>query len=294
MPSMHLARLFLFVSLFSSVSTFGQQESYYYNFWNVQQFYLPAMTGLENKYEAVVFGRDQWIGLNGRPRTINVQYAQKLDKINSGLGFIYQIQKIGFAQVQKAKLSYAYHLKLGEKQLLSFGTNLGMNFYRINPKWITPTSNPDPSLPGDTLQINFSADFGINYKISNWQIGLGMTQLTDQRKKSSYTFTYERHYYLQSSYKFRLGKQMELTPRLLVQTDFLKMAATLNVQFKVNPWLQFGLAARNTKFLGANVGFYFLKKFYLGYSAQITFGPLMSLNKYYSHEAVLSFTIPNQ
>jgi hypothetical protein len=87
---------------------------------------------------------------------------------------------------------------------------------------------------------------------------------------------------------------MELTPRLLVQTDFLKMAATLNVQFKVNPWLQFGLAARNTKFLGANVGFYFLKKFYLGYSAQITFGPLMSLNKYYSHEAVLSFTIPNQ
>ena len=287
---MHLARLFFFVSLFSSLSSFAQQESYYYNFWNVQQFYLPALTGIENKHEAVVFGRDQWIGFPGRPQTLNVQYAQRLNKINSGIGFIYQIQKLGYSQVQKAKISYAYHLKLGDKQLLSFGTNVGFNFLKYN--WIPPTSAPDPSLPDD-MQTNFSADFGVNYKLSNWQIGLGMTQLTDQRKKSGFIFTYERNYSLQSSYKFRLGEQMELTPRLLFQTDFVKIAATLNVQFKVNPWLQFGLAARNTKFLGANVGFYFLKKFYLGYSAQITFGSIMSLNEFYTHEAVLSFTIPN-
>jgi type IX secretion system PorP/SprF family membrane protein len=285
---MHLARLFIFVSLFSSVSTFGQQESLYSHFWNVQQFYLPAVTGIENKHEAVVLARDQWIGLNGHPRTINAQYAQKLDKINSGVGFAYLAEKIGNSQVQKAKLSYAYHLKLGEKQLLSFGTNLGMYFLKYN--WIPPTSAPDPSLP-DNLQTNFSADFGVNYKISNLQIGLGITQLTDQRKK--YSFTYVRHYYLQSTYKFRIGEQMELTPRLLLQTDFVKMAATLNVQYKVNRWLQFGLAARNTKFLGANVGGYFLKKFYLGYSAEISFSPILSLNKNYTHEAVLSFTIPN-
>jgi len=290
---MHLARLFIFVSLFSSVSTFSQQESYYYNFWNVQQYYLPALTGIENKHEAVVLARDQWIGLNGRPRTINVQYAQKLEKINSGIGFIYQVQKIGYSQVQKAKLSYAYHLKLGEKQLLSFGTNVGLNFLKFKADWVPPTTEPDPSLPSEKLQTNFSADFGVNYKHSNWQIGLGMTQLTNQRKTDSFTFTYARHYYLQSSYKFRFGEQMELTPRLLFQTDFVKIAATLNVQFKVNRWFQFGLAARNTEFLGANVGCYFLKKFYLGYSAQITFGPIMDLNKFYTHEAVLSFTIPN-
>jgi type IX secretion system PorP/SprF family membrane protein len=290
---MHLARLFIFVSLFCSVSTFGQQESYYYNFWNVQQYYLPALTGIENKHEAVILARDQWIGLNGRPRTINVQYSHRLNKIKSGIGFVYQLEKIGFAQAQKAKLSYAYHLKLGEKQLLSFGTNIGLNFYRFKTDWIPPTSEPDPSLPSEKLQTNFSADFGMNYKISNWQIGLGMTQLTDQRKKSSFTFTYERHYYLQSSYKFRLGKKMEFTPRLLLQTDFVKIAATLNMQLKINPFLQVGLATRNSKFLGANVGFYFSKKFYLGYSAEITFGPLMDLNKYYTHEAVLSFTIPN-
>jgi type IX secretion system PorP/SprF family membrane protein len=286
---MYLARLFIFVSLFISVSTFGQQESYYYNFWNVQQFYLPALTGIENKHETVVFGRDQWIGFPGRPQTLNIQYAQRLNNINSGIGFIYQIQKLGYSQVQKAKISYAYHLKLGEKQLLSFGTNVGFNFLKYN--WIPPTSAPDPSLP-DGLQTNFSADFGVNYKLSNWQVGLGMTQLTNQRKKDGFTFTYVRHYYLQSSYKFRLGKQMELFPRLLIQSDLQEIAATLNVQFKVNNWLQFGLAARNTKFLGANVGFYFLNDFYFGYSAEI-FTPFISLNKYYSHEAVLSFTIPN-
>ena len=283
---MYLARLFIFVSLFNSVSTLGQQESLYSHFWNVQQFYLPAMTGLENQHEAVVLARDQWIGLNGHPRTLNVQYAQRLNKINSGLGFAYLTEKIGNSHVQKAKLSYAYHLKLGEKQLLSFGTNLGMNFLKYN--W--NTSTPDPSLP-DNLQTNFSSDFGINYKISNWQIGLGTTQFTNHRKTDN--FTYARHYYLQSFYKFRFGQQMELTPRLLVQTDFVKIAATLNVQFKVNRFFQFGVMGRSVKSFGANVGCYFLKKFYLGYSAEISFSPIMSLYEFYTHEAVLSFTIPN-
>ena len=287
---MHLKRLFIFALLFVSVSTFAQQESLYSHFWNVQQFYLPAMTGIENKHEAVVLARDQWIGLNGRPRTINVQYAQRLNKINSGIGFIYQVQKIGFSHAHKAKLSYAYHLKLGEKQLLSFGTNIGMIFWRIQPKWITPNSPPDPSLPGDTLQINFNADFGINYKISNWQIGLGVTQFTNRRKTD--VFKWEPFYHLQTSYRFKIGKEMELTPRILFQSDFVQLATTVNVQFKVNRFFQFGVLGRSVKSFGANVGFYFLKDFYFGYSADI-FTPFISLNKYYTHEAVLSFTIPN-
>lgn len=96
---MHLARLLFFALLFVSVSTFAQQESLYSHFWNVQQYYLPAITGIENKHEAVVLARDQWIGLNGHPRTMNVQYAQRLNKINSGVGFAYLTEKVGNSHV---------------------------------------------------------------------------------------------------------------------------------------------------------------------------------------------------
>lgn len=106
-----------------------------------------------------------------------------------------------------------------------------------------------------------------------------------------HNFTYARYYFLQSSYQFQLGKQMELTPRLLFQTDLVKVAATLNTQLKINPFLQVGLMARSTKFLGANVGCFFLKNFYLSYHAEISFGQMMSLGKYYTHEAVLSYRI---
>jgi type IX secretion system PorP/SprF family membrane protein len=288
---MHLARLFIFVSFFSSVSTFAQQESLYSHFWTVQQYYLPAITGIENKHEAVVLARDQWIGLNGHPRTMNVQYAQRLNKINNGIGFAYLTEKIGFAHVQKAKLSYAYHLKLGEKQLLSFGTNIGINFYKFKAEWIPPTPNPDPAIQSEFLQTNFSSDIGVNYKLSNWQMGLGLTHLTLQRKTDN--FTYSRLFVLQSSYKFRFGEKMELTPRILFQTDFVKMAAILNTQLKINPLFQVGLSARSTRFFGVNIGCYFLKKFYLGYCAETSLSSIMSINKFYTHETVLSFTIPN-
>jgi len=289
---MHLARLITLVTLIISLSSFSQQESLHFHFWNIQPYYLPAMTGIENKQEAVILARDHWIGLNGHPRILNVQYSQRLNKINSGIGFIYQAQKVGFSHSHKAKLSYAYHLELGEKQLLSFGTNIGVNFYKIKAEWIPPTPTPDPTFPSEFLQTNFSSDFGVNYKHSNWQIGLGATQFTHQRKMDN--FTYTRHYFLQSSYIFRVGKQMKLTPRLLLQTDFLKIAATVNAQLKVNQWLQVGLVARSSSFLGVNVGCYFLKNFYLGYCGEVSSSPLMTLKKNYSHEAVMSFSIPDK
>lgn len=182
---MHLARLFIFSFLFS-VSSFAQQELLNSNFWHVQSNYLPAMTGIENKHEAVVLARDQWIGLNGRPRNINAQYTQKLEKINSGIGFIYQAQKMGFSHTHKAKLSYAYHLKIGEKQLFSVGTNVGVSFYKMKADWIPPTPNPDPAIQSEFLQTNFIVDFGVNYKLSNWQIGIGSSQFTLQRKTDNF------------------------------------------------------------------------------------------------------------
>lgn len=177
---------------------------------------------------------------------------------------------------------------MGEKQSLSFGTNLGMNFLKYN--WIPPTSTPDPSLP-DNLQTNFSADLGINYKISNWQIGLGVTQFTNRRKTD--VFKWEPFYHLQTSYRFKIGKEMELTPHILFQTDFFQFTTTVNAQFKVNRFFQFGVFGRTVKSFGANVGCYFLKKFYLGYCAETSLSSIMNIDKFYTHEAVLSFTIPN-
>lgn len=99
---------YLFLCFFSSFS--AQQEPLISNFWNIQSYYLPATTGLENEREAVILARDQWIGMTGQPRTLLAQYQQQLAKINSGIGLTLLADKIGFNHNQTAKI-YLFSLK---------------------------------------------------------------------------------------------------------------------------------------------------------------------------------------
>lgn len=288
---MRLSRVlfYLFLCFFSSFS--AQQEPLISNFWNIQPYYLPATTGLENEREAVILARDQWIGITGHPRTLQAQYQQQLAKINSGFGLTLMADKIGFNHNQTAKLSYAYHLPLGERQTVSFGANLSLLRIAMRPEWETPTPTADPSLLGDTNMYRLFPDFGFNYKLSKWQIGLGVTRVNFYNKFGN-GFNIAPHYFLQSGYTFSVGEQLEITPRILIQTDLVKMTATFNVQFKINDWIQVGALMRNSLFGGVNLNFLVFKNYYFGYTAELF--SIKNYKLFYSHEAVVGFRLPTK
>jgi type IX secretion system PorP/SprF family membrane protein len=269
--------------------TSAQQEFLSSYFWSIQNYFIPALTGLENQREGVILARDQWLGVSGQPRTLQFQYAQRI-KEHSGIGMIVQLDKIGFNQTQKLKVPYAYHLKMKNKGILSFGASATFFNLIMNSNWVPPTSTPDLVLPPNHYrQFNVGMDFGLNYTLSKWAVGTGITQLKFQNRNDF--FDWKSYLFLLTSYQLRLSENATITPRLLVQANSLNVVATLNVQFNLLPFLQFGVSARNTKFIGANLNFKVFRHYYLGYSGE--FYSLISGNRWYSHEAVLGFVIPN-
>ena len=119
----------LTIQLFSYVLFFftfvktanAQQEPLITQFWNAQNYFNPATAGVKLKHEAAFIARDQWAKLNNNPLSQLASYAVRLQKTHSGIGVNYVHETIGFSKTNKLKFNYAYHLKLKNEGIISFG-----------------------------------------------------------------------------------------------------------------------------------------------------------------------------
>lgn len=267
---------------------FGQQEPLMFFFWKHQNFYLPSETGGENSFDGFISAKENLTGFNGHPQTMRMNYAQRLKKINSGLGFIGELDKIGFNQSQMAGVSYAYHWSISETKRLSFGSNIAFNNLLIKSNWITPTPEPDPSLPEQQTQQDLFVGFSASYASKNLFLGIGITRCSIFRSSQVITFNHVPQYYFTTGYKITFSDYCYLHPRFLIHTDLVKMLGTFQLQFRANKWLEFGTYMRTSKSFGANVMTHFKERFFIGYQGGV-FRFLSNNN--YEHELILGFQL---
>src|SRR4051812_17678162 len=111
---MNLTRLFIvsIAALIFSINSNAQQEPRSSFFWNNYMHTNPAMTGAVYKHQANAQWRNQWTKTNGAPTTLWVNYAAKIDQVNSGIGVSYEYDVIGLNKSHTALLSYAYHIPI--------------------------------------------------------------------------------------------------------------------------------------------------------------------------------------
>ncbi len=63
-------RKLLFIPLlFVCVQVFGQQRPHYTQYILNNYILNPALSGIENYTDVKISSRDQWVGLNGAPKT---------------------------------------------------------------------------------------------------------------------------------------------------------------------------------------------------------------------------------
>src|SRR3954463_6841552 len=72
--------LLLLVGMYSCQVMFAQQRAQYTQYILNNYILNPALTGIENYWDVKVSARDQWVGLNGAPRTAYVTIQGPIDK----------------------------------------------------------------------------------------------------------------------------------------------------------------------------------------------------------------------
>jgi type IX secretion system PorP/SprF family membrane protein len=282
---------FLIASLFSN----AQQDPRSSFFWNNYMHTNPAMTGAIYKHHANAQWRNQWTKVNGAPTTLWLNYAMKLDSINSGIGVSYEYDVIGSNRQHTALTSYAYHIPV-KNMFLSFGISAGIVNLSFTQQGFVINDPYDPVVPSSN-QTFFRGDLGIALHGEKWNAGLSGTKLNGYFTRSSGPYDLAPHYWAFGDYSFQFGENWKLTPRAQVGTD---LKVTYSIVALTASWknLWFGATAANLHTgrgfeLGPMIGYDIVGKFRVGYSYEFGVNSHFSnaINNNATHEIILSYQL---
>lgn len=293
-----LTSLLFATSLFS----FAQQEPNSVFFWNNYLHTNPAMTGTVYKHQASVTWQNDAIKepfySGAYPQTVSANYAVKLDRIHSGIGVSYRYDSPTMQQFQTALLSYAYHIPI-KSMFLSIGVSGGIKTLNM---WMSNTNASGDELVKVNYNPAFTSDFGIALRHEKWNVGISMTQWNRPALRlgsapySNYNLA--AYLWLFADYRFALGENWSLTPRVQFGSDNQELYSNIQVlaSWKANLWFGSGVLSYimngSTNYISLMAGYDIKGRFRLGYAAKISMqnnypGIFMPV----THEAVFSFLL---
>jgi type IX secretion system PorP/SprF family membrane protein len=193
------------------------QQRPHYTQYILNNFVLnPAVTGIENYTDLKISARDQWVGLNGAPRTVYLTVHGPIGKKDyktsatsfevpgqnprgsaywetytasephHGVGFTVINDQTGSFNRFSANASYAYHLGLNPTTNLSAGFSAGITMLSLD-KSKTDFGGGDPSDPAagtvssELNRVRPDISFGVWLYSKNYFAGIAAQQIVPQR-----------------------------------------------------------------------------------------------------------------
>jgi type IX secretion system PorP/SprF family membrane protein len=199
-------------------SASAQQRPHYTQYILNNYILNPALSGIENYVDVKLSARDQWVGLNGAPKTSYLSIQGPIGKKDyrtsstsyqmpgqnprgrnywesytaaephHGIGLTVVNDKTGSFNRFTANATYAYHLGLTPTTNLSAGFSAGITNISIDRTKHDFTGNGDPfdpatgvSLSGELNKIRPDLGFGMWLYSRNYFVGLSAQQIIPQK-----------------------------------------------------------------------------------------------------------------
>jgi len=210
---------FLTIScLFWSLLAVGQQRPHYTQYILNNYILNPALSGIENYVDLKISTRDQWVGLNGAPKTTYLSIQGPIGKNDyrtsstsfqipgqnprgkyywenytaaephHGVGLTVINDQTGSFNRFSANVTYAYHLGLTPTTNISAGFSAGITNISIDKSKQDFSGSGDPvdpatgaSLSGQLNRIRPDLGFGLWLYSKNYFIGLSAQQIIPQK-----------------------------------------------------------------------------------------------------------------
>jgi len=281
---------------------FAQQEPMYGQYYFNNAVINPAQAGSEGIHHFGVLVRNQWVGIDGAPRTVSA-YANLRFPGQLGLAIgIYQ-DKLGAEENLHFQTDLAYHARISENWNLAGGIRITGSHMRAN---LSEVPNVDPRNP------NFMTDYTSGVKISTgagflaysnktyfglsipqafrYQVSFPTSGNIDFRKKEIlYAFAY-------GGTNIQLSDKLLLTPSTLLKYSDAPLQIDLNALFGYGDIISFGPFIRSNiveknkvlDAMGFLIGVHFFDNWHLGYFYEYPLSDLRNATMQ-THEISLRF-----
>jgi type IX secretion system PorP/SprF family membrane protein len=255
----------------------------------------PSYAGSRGGLSIAAFYRQQWVGLEGAPKTMSLEVDAPLLSNKLGLGLFVVNDKIGVTKQTEIMSAYSFRISLGSGTM-AFG--LGAGLVATNTAW----SDLIVIDPGDEYYLIDSKvfmvpdfSFGTYYSVKNYFVGFSIPRLLgykfdfDKNRYSLRVQPGQYNYVLTTGYMFPMGQKASFMPSALISySPGDKLLYDAGVHFIVNDKLWMGATYRSTGSVTALAQFAINNQFKIAYSYDINFGKLGSYN-HGSHEVMLRY-----
>lgn len=278
---------------FFSMSLFSQQDPLFSQYMFNHLSINPAYAGTRDALNMAVISRNQWVAMNGSPKT-NVFTAQgPLKSKRIGLGLQLFSDKIGPKNITGALLSYSYQLPLFSGKL-AMGLRMGTNTFAINWDEISFKDQTDPyaAYSGYENKTVLTADFGGYYYTKKFYWGIAANHLNGaDYSDSADAQRMQMHLFSPIGYGIVLNDNIVFNPSALLKyTPGAPVNFDMNFNFRFNNKFWFGVSYRNSYGFATIMNILINEKLRLGYSFDLGFNKIGTAGRA-SHELMLGYDL---
>lgn len=310
----------------------AQQRPHYTQYILNNYILNPAISGIENYTDLKLSARDQWVGLNGAPRTAYLSIHGPIGKKDfkttatsfqlpgenprgdaywenytasephHGVGMSIINDQTGLFNRFTVTASYAYHLGLSPKTNIAAGFAGGISqFSRDNSKTdFGSGTNVDPAQVGNVKGIKPELSAGIWLYGANFFAGLSAQQILPQKiafaDDPAYGGKMVPHVFATAGYRFLVNDDLNLLPSAMVKYVSATPSSPqfdLNVKMQYQDLLWLGSSYRFKDGFAAMMGVNVANTFNVGYAYDFTSTRLNTASKG-THEILIGFLLGNK
>lgn len=290
-------RLIILASL-SLVNAHAQQRP-------VQSLYMfdpilinPAYAGTQVQLSSTAIYRNQWVNLDGAPKTLTASIHSGFFKNKMGLGIIFSNDQIGIHNDASFFGIYSYKIMLTNTSSISFGLQGGFNNLKSDYNKLNLKNQGDPNLAGVVTKFNPNVGTGMFYRNKKFYVGVSSPQLIKNKvfyvedpTGSASSSRQERYYYVLMGTTLKLSDKVKLFPSTLIRMqDEAPLSFDLNSTFVLYNAVGLGLSYRLQEGIVGLFELQINQNFHVGYAYDFTTSVLRQFSNG-SHEIMINYRV---
>lgn len=272
----------------------AQQDSQYTQYMYNTVSVNPGYAGSRGMLSILGLYRNQWVGLDGAPKTLNFSLNSPTRFKRVGAGINFTSDQIGPSSESIITADISYSLPLNENGMkLSFGVKGGFTSLNIDVSKLSIYNPNDVNL----VSRNFASPIvGVGFYLHSekWYVGLSTPNLLETEHYDDIavsTATEKMHLYLIGGYVFDLNPNLKFKPATMLKAvSGAPLSIDLSANFLLYEKLTLGAAYRWDAAVSALVGFQISNQFMVGYAYDFDTTELGNYNSG-SHEIFLRFEL---
>jgi type IX secretion system PorP/SprF family membrane protein len=282
--------------LLSVIETNAQQDPHYTQYMYNMNIINPAYAGSKENLSFGLLYRDQWVGVDGAPKTFSFSGSSPVGK-NIGLGLSVLSDAIGPVEEQNVYGDVSYSLNLGGEHRLAFGLKAGATFQKIGLFSQINASLPNPNddaFAQDTNNTYLNMGAGMFYYTDKYYLALSvpnMLQSTHLDFNGRQYGNETQHYFFTGGYVFDLSPTVKFKPFAMIKSAIkAPTSVDISTNFWFNQTFEIGATYRLDDSFGAMVNYSVSPNFRIGYAYDRVISDI-KITSQSSHEIIVLFDL---